>query len=83
MIASSKTLNLRREVDSDSLKLANGRYAIVPCTKNAGEMAEFSIDVYYDCSHEEITVTKVPLHHNISSETSSSNSLKLPSRKKW
>ena len=32
MVASSKKVNLRREVDTDYVMLKNGRYAIIPCT---------------------------------------------------
>lgn len=59
LVASSEKLNLRREVDSNTMILSNGRYAIIPCTKKPGEYAEFSINIYYNCKHNEIAVTKV------------------------
>jgi hypothetical protein len=37
MIASSKRIILRREVDVDYVTLKNGRYAIIPCTKDPGD----------------------------------------------
>lgn len=58
-INSSNKVDLRREVVCDTQKLANGRYAIIPCTKDPGESADFSINVYYDCKHEEIKFSKV------------------------
>lgn len=33
IVASSGKLNLRREIDTNDISLSNGRYAVIPCTK--------------------------------------------------
>lgn len=39
--------------------MTNGKYVIVPCTKESGIIKEFALNIFYDCSNEEISVTKV------------------------
>lgn len=49
MVASSEKLNLRREIDTNEFKMGNGRYALIPCTKEPGQSIEYTISVYFDC----------------------------------
>lgn len=50
-------MNLRREVDTDDFELPDGRYAIIPCTKEPAQI-EYTISFYFDCQKDEITITK-------------------------
>ena len=61
MISSSGKVNLRREIDTDEFKVSNGRYAVIPCSKNPGEVCEFSMSFFYDCDHSEVKLSKVNL----------------------
>lgn len=58
MVASSGKLNLRREIDTNEIKLGNGRYAIIPCTKDPGQAIDYTISVYFDCAKEEMKLSK-------------------------
>jgi hypothetical protein len=60
-ISFSEKLNLRREVDTDDFEVENGRYAIIPCTKNPGEFCKYSVNVYFNCDKKEIKFSKVIL----------------------
>lgn len=52
---SSKSLILRREIDSDFMELENGSYAVIPCTKTAGYTGKFSLNIYFDCDPKDIS----------------------------
>ena len=58
IVASSGKLNLRREVDTNDIELADGRYAIIPSTKEAAQQIEYTISFYFDCQKDEINFTK-------------------------
>ncbi len=38
--------------------LANGKYCLVPVTKNAGDVAPYFLKLYYACTNDEITLSK-------------------------
>ena len=63
IISTTGKLNLRREIDTDDVELENGRYAIIPCTKNPGEFVKFSVNVYFNCEKKEIKFSKVIYLH--------------------
>ncbi|CAK89170.1 unnamed protein product (macronuclear) [Paramecium tetraurelia] len=58
VVASSGKLNLRREIDTNDISLSNGRYAVIPCTKEGAQQIDFTLSFYFDCDKSEINITK-------------------------
>ena len=57
LVANSGKFNLRREIDTNEIELAAGRYAVIPCTKDPCPL-DFTLSFYYNCKKEEINIMK-------------------------